>query len=35
MFKPLLSAYKVELKAYLAYSQGLVQMRKGDFFLLF
>jgi hypothetical protein len=35
MFKPLSSAYKVELEAHLACSQGLVQMRKGDFFLLF
>jgi hypothetical protein len=35
MFKPLSSAYKVELEAHLACGQGLVQMRTGDFFLLF
>jgi hypothetical protein len=35
MFKSLSSAYKVDLEAYLACSQGLVQMRKGDFFPLF
>jgi hypothetical protein len=35
MFKPLSSAYKVELEAHLARGQGLVQMRKGDFFPLF
>jgi hypothetical protein len=35
MFKPLSSAYKVELEAHLARCQGLVQMRKEEFFLLF
>ena len=35
MFKPLSSAYKHELTHHLQRSQGLVPLKKGDFFLLF
>ncbi|KAK7178401.1 hypothetical protein PSPO01_15547 [Paraphaeosphaeria sporulosa] len=35
LFKPLSSAYSVELTAYLQKSQGLVPIKKGDFFPLF
>jgi hypothetical protein len=35
MFKPLSTAYSAELLKYLYKSQGLVPIRKGDFFPLF
>lgn len=35
LFKPLSSAYSVELTTYLQKSQGLVPIKKGDFFPLF
>jgi hypothetical protein len=35
MFKPLSTAYSNELLLYLHQSQGLLTVKKGDFFLLF
>jgi hypothetical protein len=35
MFKPLSTAYSTELTNHLHQSQGLVPIKKGDFFLLF